>query len=73
MSDEEETADFPNAEATKESPRALYCNIPGHKGAKSLWVPKSVIHDDSEVFDAGENSHGKLVLKMWFAEKEGLI
>jgi hypothetical protein len=36
------------------------------------WVPKSVIHDDSEVYDDSDNSRGKLVLKGWWAEKQGL-
>jgi len=36
----------------------------------TLWVPKSVVHDDSEVFEEGHE--GKLVVKEWFAEKEGL-
>ena len=35
-----------------------------------LWVPKSVVHDDSEVYGIGHE--GKLVVKEWFAEKEGL-
>lgn len=35
------------------------------------WVPKSQIHEDSEVYS--ENSDpGELVVKLWFAEKEGL-
>lgn len=36
------------------------------------WVPKSQIHDDSEAFDAKDNATGDLVVKRWFAEKEGL-
>ena len=37
-----------------------------------IWAPQSVIHDDSEVFDAGEHSEGDLVVKRWWAENEGL-
>lgn len=37
----------------------------------TIWVPRSVIHDDSEVYDEGHE--GELVVKRWFAEKEGLI
>lgn len=38
------------------------------------WIPKSMIHDDSEVWDENEgNEHGEIVVKSWFAEKEGLI
>ena len=38
----------------------------------SLWIPRSVIHDDSEVFDDGDNNEGNLVVMEWFAEKENL-
>ena len=37
------------------------------------WIPKSQIHDDSEVFDAGDNSEGTLVVKEWFAKKKEWI
>lgn len=36
------------------------------------WIPKSQIHDDSEVYDLDNNGTGDLVVKRWFAEKEGL-
>jgi hypothetical protein len=34
------------------------------------WIPRSQIHDDSEVYDTGTD--GDLVVTRWFAEKEGL-
>jgi len=34
-----------------------------------LWIPKSVVHDDSEVWKHGDE--GKLVVKAWWAEKNG--
>ncbi len=34
-----------------------------------LWIPKSVLHDDSEVFDSKENKGGKVVVKKWWARK----
>jgi hypothetical protein len=37
-----------------------------------VWIPKSVLHDDSEVFDNADNATGKVVVKQWFAEKNGL-
>lgn len=37
---------------------------------KTQWIPKSVIDDDSEVYKMGTS--GKLIVKEWFAEKEGL-
>lgn len=42
------------------------------------WVPHSCVHDDSELF-YDESTHqmsgkeGMLVIKTWFAEKEGII
>lgn len=35
------------------------------------WIPKSVIHADSEVYRE-DSEPGDLVLEQWFAEKEGL-
>ncbi|HZR80433.1 MAG TPA: hypothetical protein VFD92_04975 [Candidatus Binatia bacterium] len=48
---------------------ALLCAIPGNP-PRELWVPHSVIMDDSEVFEPGHE--GQLVVKPWFAFKEGL-
>ncbi len=36
------------------------------------WIPKSQIHDDSEVYDNKDNATGDLVVTRWFADKEGL-
>ena len=41
-------------------------------GTKEVWIPKSVIHDDSEVYRESDTTPGKLVLKGWWARKEGL-
>lgn len=39
------------------------------------WIPKSVIHSDSEVYEKPEEGSGAgtLVLHRWFAEQENLI
>lgn len=38
------------------------------------WVPKSVIHDDSEVYEAsGDGSSGDVVVMEWWATKNGLV
>ena len=34
-------------------------------------VPKSCIHDDSEIWKAGER--GTISIKRWFAEKQGWV
>jgi len=50
-----------------ESTAALKLRVSGT--GRTFWVPKSVVHDDSEVYKDG--SSGKLVVQEWFAEKEG--
>lgn len=35
-----------------------------------VWVPKSVIHDDSEVWEMGQDP-GTLVVQGWWAQKQG--
>jgi hypothetical protein len=37
---------------------------------REVWVPKSVIHDDSEVYT--KNTEGDLIIERWWAEKEGI-
>ncbi len=34
------------------------------------WIPKSVIHDDSSAYQAGDD--GEVIVQAWWAEKEGL-
>jgi hypothetical protein len=39
---------------------------------EEVWVPKSQIHDDSDVYDSGDGSGpGRLVVSKWLAEKNG--
>jgi hypothetical protein len=57
------------ARAVGETPKALRVELDGEE----RWIPKSQIHDDSEVYGADEdNSEGELIVKRWWAEKEGL-
>ena len=54
----------------KDSGKAVLVKIEDYPDKR--WIPKSVIHDDSEIWkDAG--SEGKLVVGDWFAEKEGYV
>lgn len=69
MTDDDDTETFDDVRALRETELALQCSIDG----KLIWIPKSVIHDDSEVFDSAGNKAGKLVLPGWFARKEGLV
>lgn len=61
------TATLSDAEALKETDAALLCLLDG----KEVWIPKSQIDDDSEVWEEGQS--GDLVVTEWFATKEGLI
>lgn len=59
---------FEDAKCVRESGsgRALLVDINGEEH----WIPKSLIHDDSEVYKP--NTEGTLVIPTWFAEKEGI-
>ena len=46
---------------------ALCCLIEGEE----VWIPKSQIHEDSEVYKEG--TEGTLVITEWIAEKKGLV
>jgi hypothetical protein len=59
--------EFEVPEVTKETDKALLCVIEG----KEVWIPKSQIHDDSEVFEEGHK--GKLVISEWIAKEKELI
>lgn len=61
------TVTLPDVEALKETDAALLCLVEG----KEVWIPKSVIDDDSEVWEEGQS--GDLVVHEWFATKEGLV
>jgi hypothetical protein len=37
---------------------------------REVWIPKACVHDDSEVYKA--KTDGRLIVKRYFAEKEGL-
>ena len=63
----EQTVEFENVAIETETDLALLCNIDDIKH----WIPKSVVHEDSEVSSEGDT--GTIVLQRWFAEKEGLV
>ena len=53
----------------KETEKALLISL--DELGEEKWIPKSVIHDDSEVYKEGQK--GEVVVEGWWAEKEGLI
>ena len=56
------------AECVRETDAAILVEL--DSGDKK-WLPKSIIHDDSEVWKEGQT--GELVVDRWFAEKEKLV
>ena len=61
----EETVELEDVSVEAETDLALLCNIDD----KRHWIPKSVVHEDSEVSSEGDT--GTIVLQRWFAEKKG--
>lgn len=68
--DDDSDVEIEGASADRESDLALLCVLPHGNRRIERWIPKSQIHDDSEVWRAGQS--GKLVITGWFADKEGL-
>lgn len=54
----------------RETAMASLCDV-GAKDGKPIWIPKSQIDDDSEVWKVGDS--GEMTLNEWFAEQKGLI
>lgn len=70
------TEEIDDVVCTKESAAAILVVLDRDtpRRRREVWVPKSQVDDDSEVFNARDDGcgPGKLVVSRWFAEKEGL-
>lgn len=55
----------------KETEKAILVRLDDEETDR--WIPKSQLHEDSEVFNELNHSDGDVVVKLWFAEKEGLV
>jgi hypothetical protein len=62
-----DTVEIEDVTVKAETELALLCIIDD----KQQWIPKSVVHEESEVSADGDT--GTIVLMRWFAEKEGLV
>lgn len=69
MSRSDETFET-TAQCVAETTDAI-CVITEEDGDEQVWIPKSQIHDDSEVFEKGGS--GKLIVTQWIAEKKGWV
>lgn len=61
---------YDGCKVKRESDKALLVLIPDID-TEPVWVPKSVIHDDSEVYCEGTS--GVLAVKTWWAEEQGWV
>ncbi len=61
---------FPDSTCTHETDKALKVDVGGDL-LETKWIPKSVLHRDSEVNTDGDT--GVLVIKKWFARKEAMF
>lgn len=64
--DSDDKHEIDDCKAVGASEKAIKVTTPDHG---VVWVPRSVIHDDSEVYEDGHD--GRLVVKSWFAAKQG--
>lgn len=62
-----ESIEIDDVTVEAETDLALLCIIDD----KQRWIPKSVVHEDSEVQSEGDT--GTMAIMRWFAEKEGLV
>lgn len=67
--DEPEGADFQVERVNQEREKAIEVVLLDTGDLK--WIPKSVLHSDSEVVEMGDK--GKLVIHTWFAEQEHML
>lgn len=61
--------DFQNAVCTKQTYKAILVEAPEMNDGEEIWIPKSVVDDNSEVYE--EDTEGTLIIKEWFAELKG--
>jgi hypothetical protein len=67
MSIPDDVFDIPESTILRETDKAILVRS-SEFGDDEVWVPKSVIHEDSSVFAEGDE--GTLLVKRWFAEKQ---
>lgn len=68
MAYSKETVTFDDVECGRDSEKAIFVSV---DGKDPIWIPKSQIDDDSEVYEAGTS--GKLIVTEWIAKEKGLI
>lgn len=67
-SEGDEPCSLGKVETIRTTAKALYVRLEDESEA---WIPKSVVHDESEVYDEKDHRTGELVVQMWWAEANG--
>jgi hypothetical protein len=67
LREDDDLATFEDIKCHRDTPDAILVRVEG----KEVWIPKSHIHDDSEVFKKGTD--GRLIISQWIAEQKGLV
>lgn len=60
---------FKNVVCVRDSGKAILVKL--EDGEEPVWIPKSHVDDDSEVYEAG--TCGELVVSEWIAVQKGLV
>lgn len=70
----DETVSFEGCVVVRGTDKALLVRIPDTDFEDvGVWIPKSQIHDDSEVFEEdGPGNEGTLVISKWLAVEKGI-
>lgn len=74
MTQDEDDVDLGHAELIRETAMAVLVRLTERKD-QELWIPKSCLGDDSEVYgkdDGPDGGEGHCFVKFWWAEKEEL-
>ena len=64
--EDNESVDMGKALIISETNSAILAKL---ESKEEIWIPKSVVHDDSEV--SSLDDEGVLIVKHWWAEKNG--
>jgi len=68
MGHKDEYVTLREAWSTKETAKAILVDHPDL--VKPMWIPKSQISDDSEVWKGDQD--GDLIITLWIAEQKGI-
>ena len=60
-----------HGKVTKATDKALEIELT--ELGETRWIPRSILHVNSEVYDGDKNREGEVVVQQWWALQEGLV